>query len=113
MMAAFKGRNYEATVRTSQKAGYFSITKANQLMSYRKVIAVYRENHVEHTHTQSMWTEYRLLMLHQVVLIMTCGPERVNTGPSARTQLKFLQSIHFPYGVISNCSVVNSCYMAM
>jgi translation initiation factor IF-1 len=36
-------------VRTSQETHYISATKPNRLMLFRKTVAVYCENHTEHT----------------------------------------------------------------
>jgi hypothetical protein len=38
-------------VRTSKETYYVSATKPNQLMVFRERIAVYCENHTEHTDT--------------------------------------------------------------
>jgi hypothetical protein len=39
------------TVRTSQKSHYVSATEPNRLMLFRETVAVYCENHTEHTDT--------------------------------------------------------------
>jgi hypothetical protein len=39
------------SVRTSQETHYFSATKRNRLMMFRETVAVYCENHTEHTNT--------------------------------------------------------------
>jgi hypothetical protein len=39
------------SVRTSQETYYVSVTKPNRLMLYGETVAVYRENHTEHTNT--------------------------------------------------------------
>jgi hypothetical protein len=85
----------EDVVGTSQTTRIFSSTKSSPVMSYREVIDVYRNNRVDHTHT-TVDRIQNFLMLHQVILIMTSGPRRVNTGMSSRTGLKFSQSILFP-----------------
>jgi hypothetical protein len=41
----------ENSVRTSQETRYVSATKPNRLMLFRERIAVYCENHMEHTNT--------------------------------------------------------------
>jgi hypothetical protein len=38
-------------VCTSQETHYFSATKPNRLMQFRETVAVYCENHPEHTNT--------------------------------------------------------------
>jgi hypothetical protein len=42
---------YKDSVRTSQETYYVSATKPNQLMFFRETVAVYCENHTEHTDT--------------------------------------------------------------
>jgi hypothetical protein len=42
---------YENPVRTSQETHSVSITKPNRLMLFRETVAVYCENHTEHTNT--------------------------------------------------------------
>jgi hypothetical protein len=42
---------YKNTVRTSQETYYVSTTKPIQLMMFRETVAVYFENHTEHTDT--------------------------------------------------------------
>jgi hypothetical protein len=39
----------QSSVRTSQETHYVSATKTNRLMLFREIIAVYCENHTEHT----------------------------------------------------------------
>jgi hypothetical protein len=39
------------SVRTSQETHYISATKPNRLMLFRETVAVYFENHTEHTDT--------------------------------------------------------------
>jgi hypothetical protein len=39
------------SVRTSQETHYVSATKPSRLMLFRETVAVYRENHTEHTDT--------------------------------------------------------------
>jgi hypothetical protein len=39
------------SVRTSQETHYIFATKPNRLMLFREIIAVYCENHTEHTNT--------------------------------------------------------------
>jgi hypothetical protein len=41
----------ENSVRTSQETRYLSATKPNLLMLFRETVAVYCENHTEHTNT--------------------------------------------------------------
>jgi hypothetical protein len=42
---------YTDPVRTSQETHYVSATKPNRLMLFREPVAVYCENHTEHTDT--------------------------------------------------------------
>jgi hypothetical protein len=42
---------YTNSVRTSQETHYVSSTKPNQLMLFGETVAVYCENHTEHTDT--------------------------------------------------------------
>jgi hypothetical protein len=42
---------YITPVRTSQETHHVSATKPNQLMLFRETVAVYCENHTEHTNT--------------------------------------------------------------
>jgi hypothetical protein len=41
-------------VRTSQETHYVSATETNRLMLFRETVAVYCENHTEHTQ-DSLW----------------------------------------------------------
>jgi hypothetical protein len=43
--------SYPNSVRTSQETHYVSATKPNQLMLFKETVAVYFENHTEHTDT--------------------------------------------------------------
>jgi hypothetical protein len=40
---------YKNSVRTSQETHYVSATKPNRLMPFKETVAVYCENHTEHT----------------------------------------------------------------
>jgi hypothetical protein len=40
---------FKHSVRTSQETHYVSATKPNRLMLFRETVAVYCENHTEHT----------------------------------------------------------------
>jgi hypothetical protein len=42
---------YKNSVRTSQETHYVSATKPNRLMLFGETVAVYCENHMEHTNT--------------------------------------------------------------
>jgi hypothetical protein len=44
---------YYSSVHTSQEAHYVSATRPNRLMLFRETVAVYCENHTEHTTTLS------------------------------------------------------------
>jgi hypothetical protein len=39
------------SIRTSQETQYVSTTKPNRLLLFRETVAVYCENHTEHTNT--------------------------------------------------------------
>jgi hypothetical protein len=51
---------YNNPVRTSQETHYVSATEPNRLMLFRETVAVYCENHTEHTDTArtSQETDY-------------------------------------------------------
>jgi hypothetical protein len=42
---------FKNVVRTSQETHYVSATRPNRLMLFRETVAVYCENHTEHTDT--------------------------------------------------------------
>jgi hypothetical protein len=42
---------YKDSLRTSQETLYVSATETNRLMLFRETVAVYCENHTEHTDT--------------------------------------------------------------
>jgi hypothetical protein len=42
---------FKNSVRTSKETHYVSITKPNRLMLFSETVAVYCENHTEHTNT--------------------------------------------------------------
>jgi hypothetical protein len=42
---------YKSSVSTSQETRYVSATKPNRLMLFVETVAVYSENHTEHTNT--------------------------------------------------------------
>jgi hypothetical protein len=42
---------HKDSVRTSQETHYISATKPNRLMLFSETVAVYCENHMEHTNT--------------------------------------------------------------
>jgi hypothetical protein len=44
---------YKNSARTSQETHYVSATKPNRLMLFRETVAVYCENHTEHTDTRN------------------------------------------------------------
>jgi hypothetical protein len=62
---------YKNSVRTSQEAHYVSTTKPNRLMLFGETVAVYFENHTEHTHCVGKMESF--VMLKWVVLIVTTG----------------------------------------
>jgi hypothetical protein len=48
---------YINSVRTSQETHYVFVTKPNRLMLFREIIAVYCENHTEHTNACGQFIE--------------------------------------------------------
>jgi hypothetical protein len=44
----------ETSVRTSQETHYVSATEPNRLMLFGETVAVYCENHMEHTNTRTL-----------------------------------------------------------
>jgi hypothetical protein len=48
---SFFKMTYKHSVRTSQETHYISATKTNRLMLFGETVAVYCENHTEHTDT--------------------------------------------------------------
>jgi hypothetical protein len=57
---------FKSSVRTSQETHHVSTTEPNQLTLFREIIAVYCENHREHTNTLCEQNA-GLLVLKQVV----------------------------------------------
>jgi hypothetical protein len=55
--AEYRDFIYKNSVRTSQETHYISATKAQPLMLLGETVAVYCENHTEHTNT--VWAECR------------------------------------------------------
>jgi translation initiation factor IF-1 len=53
-------------VRTSQVTHYVSATETNRLMLFRETVAVYCEDHTEHTNTLCVKCKDSALMLKQV-----------------------------------------------
>jgi hypothetical protein len=51
---------YINLIRTSQETHYVSTTKPNRLMKFAETVAVYCENHTEHTDT--LWAECGVLV---------------------------------------------------
>jgi phenylalanyl-tRNA synthetase alpha subunit len=106
----------EYVVGTSQTTRIFSSTKSSPVMSYREVIDVYRNNRVDHTHTtcgqnteflnvtssgtyNDLWAlkgKYRNVISDSIEIFA------INTFPISAVS-----------DMISNCSVVSSCDMAM
>jgi hypothetical protein len=67
---------YKNSVYTSQETHHVSTTKPNRLMLFRETIAVYFENHTEHTDTLcGQNTEFWYVNVGSVYRIT--GPERV------------------------------------
>jgi hypothetical protein len=55
----------ENSVRTSQETHYVSSTKPNRLMMFRETVAVYCENHTQHTNTLcGQNAEYRYFKIY-------------------------------------------------
>jgi hypothetical protein len=57
---------FKNSVRTSQETHYISTTKLSRLMLFGEIIAIYCENHTEHTNTL-FGQNVKLLMLNHVV----------------------------------------------
>jgi hypothetical protein len=51
VLDAWRSCVYIYSVPTSQETRYVTATKPNRLMLFREIIAVYCENHTEHTNT--------------------------------------------------------------
>jgi hypothetical protein len=66
-------RIYTNSVRTSQETPYVSATKPNLSMLFGETVAVYCENHTEHTDTLCGHNA-EFSMLKHVVYILTTGP---------------------------------------
>jgi hypothetical protein len=64
---------YKNSVRTSKEKHYASATKNIQLMLFRDTMAVYCENHMEHTNKYTLWAEYSFTTVKQVVHVVTTG----------------------------------------
>jgi hypothetical protein len=43
------------SVRTSQETHHVTVTEPNQLMLFQETVAVYCENHMEHTYTYKLF----------------------------------------------------------
>jgi hypothetical protein len=54
---------YKTVVRTSQETHHVSATETNRLMLFGETVAVYCENHTEHTNTLCEYNVQLLLML--------------------------------------------------
>jgi hypothetical protein len=66
-------------LHTSQETHDVSATRPNQLMLFRERVAVYCENHTEHTDTPC-GQNAGFSMLRQVVYIVTTGLKRVKAN---------------------------------
>jgi len=44
--------SFKNSVRTSKRTPHFTITKINWLTLFKKIIAVYTENHLKHMNTE-------------------------------------------------------------
>jgi hypothetical protein len=72
---------YKHWVRTSQETHYVSATKPSRLMLFGEIIAVYCENHTEHTNTLC-GQNAEFWILKQMVHIVTNGFQRVKVEQS-------------------------------
>jgi hypothetical protein len=61
---------YKNSVPTSQETHHVTATKPNRLMLFRETVAVYCENHVEHTDALCRQNA-GFIVLKQVVRILT------------------------------------------
>jgi hypothetical protein len=64
---------YKDSVCTSQETHYISATKPNRLMLFRETVAVYCENHTEHTNTLCVGRMQSFSVLKEMVYIVTTG----------------------------------------
>jgi hypothetical protein len=55
---------YTNSVRTSQETHHVSATEPNRLMLFRETVAVYCENHTEHTNTESTLFEQDVMFFN-------------------------------------------------
>jgi hypothetical protein len=69
---------YNNSVHTSQETHYIYATKPNRLMLFRETVAVYCENHTEHTNT--LWAECRVLVFSVRTSQETHSPLRKPIG---------------------------------
>jgi hypothetical protein len=76
---------YKNSVRTSQETHYASATKPNRLMLFGEIIAVYCENHIEHTNTLCGGQNAELFFL-----ILRRTVTRHQTGVPLRDMLWYL-----------------------
>jgi hypothetical protein len=67
---------YTNSVRTSQETHHVSATKPNRLMLFGKTVAVYCENHTEHTDTL-LWAECRVCTSQETHYVSTTKPNRL------------------------------------
>jgi hypothetical protein len=62
---------YKNPVRTSQETHYVSATKPNRLTLFRETVAVYCENHTEHTNTMcGQNAEFWFVVVHIVTNVL-------------------------------------------
>jgi hypothetical protein len=64
---------YKNWVRTLQETQYVSATKANRLMLFGETVAVYCENHTEHTTALCMGRKQSFCVLKETVPTVTTG----------------------------------------
>jgi predicted Zn-dependent protease with MMP-like domain len=66
---------YKIPVRTSQETYHVSLTKPNRLMLFRETVAVYCENHTEHTNT--LWAENSVRASQETYYVSATKPNRL------------------------------------
>jgi hypothetical protein len=66
---------YKNSVRTSQETHYVSATKPNRLGLFGETVAVYYENHTEHTDT--LWAECTVCTSQETYYVSTTKPNRL------------------------------------
>jgi len=106
----------EDIVGTSQKARPFSTTYASPVISYREVIDVYRNNGVDHTHTPcGQNTEFLNVTSSGIYNDLWALKGKYRNVIADWIEIFAINtfSISAVSDMISNCSIVNSCDIAM